>query len=303
MRCLVTGANGFLGGATVAAIAARGGTTITTDIEGSVDHRGDLADIAFCNSLPAVDCVVHCAAVQYIRRDIPLITRSAWFHRNNVLATKNLCDRYADARTHFVYVGTSMMYQAMNGEDLLPTAALAGQGVYSDSKLAGLRRVQQLPRWSCMVPCIIGGRGREGLFRGFVNSIRRAGIAIVPGPCRHATHMVHVEDAANLLALIALGNHQGIFNAAAPTPLSILQWIDEIASELGASRVTRLHIPLPLVSAIAVTSRYRLLAREQLQMLRHRHVLNTDASLALGWKPLRSNAQIAREIARYICDG
>ena len=81
---------------------------------------------------------------------------------------------------------------------------------------------------------------------------------------------------------------------ASPT-LSIAQWVDEIESVLNLPHVRRVRIPLAPVIAASVASAYRLLAREQLLMLRMPHVLATDAARALGWTPSRTNAETVRE--------
>jgi len=123
---------------------------------------------------------------------------------------------------------------------------------------------------------------------------------IFPGEGNHPTSMVHVDDVATLITTIVESSAVGTFNAAGPAPLSIRQWVDEIESELRLSPVRRITLPLaPIALASAVTG-YRLLAREQLLMLAQSHVLSIEESLALGWKPRFTNAQIVRTIARYI---
>jgi len=45
---------------------------------------------------------------------------------------------------------------------------------------------------------------------------------------------------------------------------------------------------------------HRLLAAEQLLMLRHAHVLDVAQGLALGWKPRWDNTEILRETVRAL---
>jgi NADH dehydrogenase len=151
-----------------------------------------------------------------------------------------------------------------------------------------------------MVPTIIAGPGRGGLFRPFARSIARAGAVVFPGDGSRPTHLVHVEDAAGLLVSIVSRKATGIFNAASPEPLSIGQWADAIGEELGVRRVRRIRVPLAPVEWLARASGYRLLAAEQLLLLRHGQVLDVKDSLALGWKPRWSNAQIVRATARAL---
>jgi nucleoside-diphosphate-sugar epimerase len=302
VKALVTGAAGFLGRECIRRLRAEGIEALRTDRSGEVDFRGDLASPEFCASLPEVDAVVHNAGVQYLSPDLPFFSRRAWFERNNVLATANLAQRYAGTPAHFIYVGTSMMYQ-VGDAPCSPRSPMRAQGAYSASKIAAWEKVRALPnRTALMIPCIIAGPGRGGLFRPFARSISRFGAVVFPGEGSRPTHMVHVEDAAGLLARIVTRRAAGIFNAASPEPLSIEQWADAIGEELGVRRVRRLRLPLAPVELLSAASGYRLLAAEQLLLLRHGQVLDVRESLDLGWKPRWSNAQIVRATARSLLE-
>ena len=301
MNVLLTGAAGFLGRSCIEALSGAGHRVVTTDRVGSVDLKGDLADSRFTATLPPADAIVHAAAVQYVSADLPLWKREEYFSRNNVVATGNLVARYkGEESVYFLNVATSMMY-LQNGSPLYsPDSPMQGQGVYSISKLAAQRSVEAAFRnWGAIVPCIIGGPGREGLFRNFVQSIQRSGRAYVPGSGRHPTHMVHVDDVAALIEIAVRNRSSGYLNAGAPEPLSINQWVELIGNELGVP-VRSLHLPLWPVEVLARWSGYRLLAREQLLMLAQPHVLDISRPLALGWRPRHDSAKIVRDIARYI---
>ncbi|HUL91692.1 MAG TPA: NAD(P)-dependent oxidoreductase [Burkholderiales bacterium] len=301
MKTLVTGAAGFLGRECLRQLRAAGIHVTTSDRTGSVDFRGDLSDPAFCATLPDAEAVIHCAAVQYLSPDLPLLARRAYFERNNVQATARLAQRYSGTPAHFVFVGSSMMYRVAGPEICTPRSPMRGQGVYSASKIAAWEKARALPnRTALMVPCIIAGPGRGGLFGPFARSIARFGAVVFPGEGTRPTHMVHVEDAAALLVRIVARGATGVFNAAGPEPLSIGQWADAIGEELGVRRVRRLRLPLSPIEWIAAASGYRLLAAEQLLLLRHGQVLDVKESLALDWKPRWNNAQIVRDTARAL---
>lgn len=299
MRVLVTGAAGFLGTECVKLFRTRGHEVITTDKLGTVDLVGDLADPRFTASLPDCDAVINCAAVQYVTKGVPLLFRKTFFVRNNVLAAKNLCERYQHG-PHFIHVGTSMMYRQTGQERYDIHSTMGGEGVYSQSKMAAQAFVDTVPGAATIIPCIIGGEGREGLFRGFVKMVKKFGFVAFPGRGDHKIHMVHVIDVASLIYRVAETRSSGFFNAADPDPLSIRGWIDEIAAELGVQDVKIISIPLLPVSFLSWMSRFRLLAREQLLMLKLPHVLSIDESLAIGWQPRYSNGRIARDIAAHI---
>jgi nucleoside-diphosphate-sugar epimerase len=194
-----------------------------------------------------------------------------------------------------------MMYE-QNGSAIYRTdSSMAGQGVYSRSKLAAQAYVNSLPNpKATIIPCIIGGVGREGLFRPLVTMIKKRGVAVFPGTGRHRIGMVHVEDVASLIGRVVDGRLSGLFNAAAPDPLSIEEWIDEIGTELALARIRRFRLPLTPIHAFSAFTGFRVLAREQLLMLAQPHVLGIEESLETGWQPRYSNAQIVRDIARHI---
>jgi len=301
MKILLTGAAGFLGSACAELLRNDGHDIVTTDRTGKVDFIGDLADSSFVQRLPAVDTVVHTAAVQYASGRVPLLARQRYFYINNVGSVRSLCDRYNGTSVHFVNIGTSMMYLQCNAEKYSPASVMRGQGVYSATKLSAQRLVEaSFRRWSTVVPCIIGGAGREGLFRRFVETIQRNRAATIPGAGTHLTHMVHVHDVATLVGIIVKQAPAGFYNAGAPEPLSIVEWIREISAHLGISAVRIRHLPLKPIHLLAAATGYRLLAREQLLMLGQRHVLDTAQSIALGWNPQRTNAQLVRELADHI---
>jgi len=300
MRVLITGAAGFLGKECAKLFKENAYHVITTDKLTGVDLQGDLSDAQFTASLPDVDLVINCAAVQYVSKDLPIFFRNFYFNKNNILTAKNLCERYKNTSAHLIHLGTSMMYKQTGQELYSLDSTMGGEGVYSISKLQAQTYIDQFPGSATVIPCIIGGEGREGLFIGFVKMMKKFGFVLFPGQGRHKIHMVHVSDVADLIMVIAQKRAAGLYNAAAPEPLSIRQWIEEIQDELKIKQVTPVSIPLLPVKLISQALLYRVLAREQLLMLKYPHVLDIKESLAIGWKPKFTNAQIARDIAVHI---
>jgi nucleoside-diphosphate-sugar epimerase len=299
---LITGAAGFLGREVARQLRADSDYhVLTTDRVGEVDFSGDLASQEFVRTLPEVEVIVHSAAVQYVTPNLPFFRRAPWFFRNNVEATQNLVARYSGKIDYFLQVGTSMMYD-QTGLAIYGTASpMKGVGIYGKSKLFAVRLAQEMKNpVGVMIPCIIGGPGREGLFTGFITTMTRWNFAVLPGSCEYPTHMVHVEDAASLISLMVRHQASGFFNCAGPGPLNIRQWVEIIRDELHLGPPREIPLPYGFLRAVAYATRYRILAWEQLIMLGQSHVLSVDESLALGWKPKHSNEQIIRDIAQYI---
>jgi nucleoside-diphosphate-sugar epimerase len=134
----------------------------------------------------------------------------------------------------------------------------------------------------------------------FAESILKFGTVAIPGGGDHPVHLIHVQDAARLIVCIVDRRATGVFNAAGPQPQSIRQWVDEMARELGVTQVRKIRLPLAPIHFLCRMLGYRFLAREQLLMLKHSHVLDTESSLALGWQPQWDNASIIRETAKAL---
>ena len=261
---LILGASGFLGRQCTILFKDLKYVVYTSDKKGHVDFLGDLSDEVFVKTLPFTDVVINCAAVQYVSDDLPFWGREAYFERNNVETARNLVNHYIEKDIHFIHIGTSMMY-CQNGSPYYSIKSpMTASGVYSESKLSAQLLINQLSKVATVMPCIIGGVGREGLFRGFVNSLSKFNVAIFPGAGGNKIGMIHVEDVAALILRIIETDSLGFYNAAAEDALTIREWIDEISDELKLSRTLKISLPLLPIQLISQIINYRILAREQL---------------------------------------
>jgi nucleoside-diphosphate-sugar epimerase len=297
---LILGASGFLGRQCSLLFQKSNYSVITTDKTGRVDLKGDLSCKVFVQKLPKVDVVVNCAAVQYVSEDLPFFKRKRYFEKNNLETIINLSDHYIRENVHFIHVGTSMMYLQDGREIYDLTSPMLASGLYSESKLEAQSYVDRLLMTATVIPCIIGGIGREGLFRGFVNSIKEFNMAIFPGSGDHKIAMVHVDDVALLILQIAHTSSTGYFNAAADDALTIREWIDIISDELKKINTIKISVPLIPIKIFSKLIRYRILAREQLLMLSMPHVLDISKSISIGWRPIFTTNKIVRDITNYV---
>ena len=297
---LITGANGFLGRVLTVLLRTRGFEVVTTDKTSGADLVGDLSHESFVQTLPDVDVLVNCAAVQYVSKDLPLLLRENYFLKNNIVTAENLFNKYKASKTHFIHIGTSMLYKQTGQALYRVSDTKTGEGVYSKSKALAQEILNNLPNLATVIPCIIAGKGREGLFVPMVKSIKRFKCAIFPGRGEHKVHMVHVEDVATLVLSIIEKKATGYFNAAGPDPISISEWTNNVGEVMGYSAVFRIRIPLLPLAWISKLLGYRVLAKEQLLMLKHPHVLDISESLALGWEPRFNNRLIVKHTAEHI---
>lgn len=303
MTILVTGANGFLGSKLVEMLNQYPHiVVITTDKKGACDFKGDLSDITFVNSLPNVDCLVNCAAVQYVSSDLPIVMRKRYFEKNNVISASNLASRYSGKVKHLIHVGTSMMYALGANGKIAENSNFNNNGVYSESKIEAWTVLKKMNnKTSMVVPCIIAGPGRGGLFLSLINTMSKYRIAIFPGSGKTLVQMVHVDDVARLLVKVIEQGSEGIFNAGGKNALTIDQWITEISLLIHKkSTLFKISIPLLPLIVFARMSAWRIIAREQVEMLKTNHSLDISNSQNLGWTPKFDNAEIIRSTAQKI---
>jgi nucleoside-diphosphate-sugar epimerase len=298
MQILILGSNGFLGKSIQKELEQNNISFLTSDIHGECDFAGDLSILSFVESLPNVDVIINCAAVQYVTPKKPIFFRRNFFYKNNVSSLNNLYTRYSgDSEPHFIHIGTSMMYDQDGSEKYFPSSKLRASGIYSESKILGLKIVNKFKKATTIVPCIIAGRGRGGLFKSLMFSIQFLRIAILIGRGDFKISIVHVSDVASLALKVIKNPAYGLLNVAADDALTIKQWIKIISSELKIEKFLTAKLPIGIIEFISRILQYRLLAKEQILMLKMSHVLDISDSKKLGWYPKYLSEDIIKETA------
>lgn len=298
VKALITGGSGFLGKRVSSSLEKLGFTVILTDRTGEVDFVGDLSDGKFVEKLPDVDVLIHLASVQYVSWDLPLFNRKRYFFKNNIQTAKNLLARYGESIDFAIFTSTSMVYSSISPSPINELSPVGDNGVYSRSKLEVEKIFSGFNSPVAVIrPCIIAGPGRGGLFISLQKALINFRLRVIPGRGSYKTSVVHVDDVSSLVSLIASKQLSGVFNCAGLDPKSIREWGQILAKQLKVNKFRDIKIPMFLISLMSTITSYRLLAREQVEMLKRDHYLDISRSLDLGWRPLNSTDQILEKTA------
>ena len=291
---LITGANGFLGRDLIQILDKSKYQIYTTDLIGSVDFTGDLTDKLFVKKLPEVDIIINVAAVQYASGSIPILNKRKFFKKNNVDSIINLKSKYGNSLQLFVQIGTSMMFKKNKDGVYDPNSEFNGNGYYSESKVQAFHIFRDFNcKKSLIIPSIIGGPGRAGLFSTIAKIIKKFGILILPTKS-YKTSIVHVRDVSYLIQEVIDQELEGVFNASSLEKTSISDWISLIEGYLN-KKCFIIKIPIFLFWIIGFLSNYNVLAKEQILMLSGNHILKPNTSNNLTWRPKKDVKTIVEE--------
>ena len=106
------------------------------------------------------------------------------------------------------------------------------------------------------------------------------------------TSIVDVNDVTNFIFKIVNEKQKGIFNVASEDSLTIYDWTTIISKKLQKKNLKIICIPFFLINLLSILSCYRLLAQEQLLMLKHDHILSNHKSKLIGWVPRNDTKKI-----------
>lgn len=310
MVVLVTGANGFLGGAVVRRLARQGRSVLatgrterapgsTTGAPGVPDRDGsapsfrvarldDVTEVQQLFEAAPVLQVVHCAA-----RSKPWGARRD-FERDNVRATEVLLERaLAHGVERFVHVSTPAVY--FDGNDRLDVQESMPlprpRNDYVRTKLAAehaVRRAAERGLGTVVLrPRALFGPGDTTIFPRLLKALERGRLPII-GHGRNRTDLTYIDNAALAVerALDAPPDVLGrTYNVTNGEPVALWPLITRLASELHLAQPRR---RLPKTVALAAASLLELVHRacapEREPLLTRYTVglLAVDATLDIG---------------------
>ncbi|HND31645.1 MAG TPA: NAD-dependent epimerase/dehydratase family protein, partial [Myxococcota bacterium] len=253
MKVLVTGGGGFLGGAIVRMLQARG-DEVTVVARGDYPalvaagvrlHRGDLADAAAVDAAFAgQDVVIHAAAKPGV-----------WgpyedFHRSNVLATRvvlDACRKHGVSR--LVYTSSpSVVFDAGDHQDASNDLPYPGSylAFYPQTKAEAEREVLAAngPTLATVSlrPHLIWGPGDPNLLPRLIDRARRGRLRIV-GDGKNKVSLTYIDNAAVAHLQAADRLAPGVSWAGKayfvndPEPVVLWEWINQLLGRLDVPQV------------------------------------------------------------------
>jgi nucleoside-diphosphate-sugar epimerase len=258
MRVAITGASGFVGGAIVRGVTARGdtwnGLTRRANAPlagpGGTWIPGELADLPSLERLVRdADAIVHAAA--WVHRDTPdPASRDACF-AVNLRGTERVLEAVRKRGVPLVFVSSTSVY-GESFEDRDEGGPHQPQNAYGESKRQAELAVLEFGRAArspvvVLRPAMVYGAGAPGNIARLAGFVRRGFAPLVAGG-RNRKSLVHADDltAAVLAALDrARDVNGGVFNVASEPAPSMREVGDALAAGLGRS-VT--WVPVPRVA-------------------------------------------------------
>ena len=281
MRILVTGASGFIGGPTCAALAERGHEVLAlvrrpgSEPPGTRAVAGDLTEAAslaraFADAAP--EAVVHLAAENGAQRSEAKLRAANVAGLEHLIAACRACD----PPPRVVFVSTVVTGEA-HGALLTEETPLPVQTAYGRSKQEGERLLADSGLDVVVVrPCHVYGAG--GWFaEEIVARLRRPGRFAVVGRGDNQWDMVHVDDLAVALALaVEAGRPSEVYHCADDVPTTYAQAAGRAAAALGVGAPR--HIPAAVARLVAGSGPI-------ITVTRSARTSNAKLKRDLGWTP------------------
>ena len=281
MRVLVTGASGFIGGPSCAALAERGHDVIAlvrrpgSEPAGTRAVSGDLTDVdsltaAFREAAP--DAVLHLAAETGAQRSETKLAAA------NVAGITHLITacRAVEPAPRVVFVSTVVTGDG-HGRLLTEDEPLPVETAYGRSKQEGERMLFASGLDVCVVrPCHVYGPGGWYAHE-IITRLRRPGRLAIVGRGDNAWDMIHVDDLAVACALaVEQGRPGEIYHCADDTPTTYREFVERTAQALGVGRPH--SIPAPIARLVAGDGPVRTVTRSG-------RTSNAKLKAQLGWAP------------------
>ena len=281
MRVLVTGASGFIGGPSCAALGARGHEVVAlvrrpgSEPAGTRAVIGDLTDAAglaaaFVQAAP--EAVLHLAAETGAQRSETKLAAANVAGITHLIAA---C-RAVDPPPRVVFVSTVVTGDG-HGRLLTEDEPLPVETAYGRSKQEGERMLFASGLDVCVVrPCHVYGPGGWYAHE-IIARLRQPGRLAIVGRGDNAWDMIHVEDLAVACALaVEQGVSGEVYHCADDTPTTYREFVERTAQALGVGRPH--SIPAAIARIVAGDGPVRTVKRSG-------RTSNAKLKAQLGWAP------------------
>lgn len=313
IRCLVTGAGGFIGAAVVRRLRANGQMIVRAALRSRTGMVGEETDATIVGSigpktvwrdaLSEVAVVVHLAARVHVIRE-EKGDASALFRQVNVLGTERLArDAAAAGVRRFVFVSSVGVHGVESGvRPFVESDALAPSDAYATSKAeaeAILRQVSDETGMEVVIvrPPLVYGLGAPGNFRRLLRLVRLR-VPLPFGAVANQRSLIGVENLADFLytCTVHADAANETFLVSDGDDLSTGELVRRMAIAMGR-RPASLPVPTWLLMSAARILGRRETARRLLGSLQ---INMTKARSVLGWSPpCTVNEELCRACAVY----
>ena len=295
MRLLVTGANGFIGGALERELLSSSGYDVIPVVRRNINgfraakEVGDIdGSTQWSHLLAGVDVIIHAAATTSHKSSD--LSPTSEFLRVNVEGTLNLARQAVRAGVNrFVFISSIKV----NGENTLPHQPFLPEDepnpidVYGASKLEAELALIKLAEESGLEvviirPCLVYGSGVKGNFLSMMKFVDR-GIPLPLGAIDNKRSMISIENLVELVVVCISHRNAAnqIFLAGDGEDMSTTGLLQRLGRALG--KPARL-IPLPenLLTFVAVLLGKKSVAQRLYGSLQ---VDISKTRAILGWEP------------------
>ena len=240
-RVVVTGANGLVGRAVVAALRQSDMDVISVARTDGQDPQAAAVDLGkpgakLVDAVAPPDAVVHlAAAVPHAARHGDTDAAAAETrHIDSVV--HSAC---AEWKCHAIYASTCGLYDRRDGSIKDEGATVAGSSPYFRAKLAGEALMASLPETCVMRISAPVGRGlRRGLVLAKFIERARAGETIeIWGSGRREQDFVAAADIGAFVAAAISRRVCGVFNVASGHPVTMRELADTVVATVGSGTV------------------------------------------------------------------
>lgn len=232
IRVLITGKNGFIGGALEALLASDERFYVET--AGVRDGAWEKLDLS------GFDCVVHCAGIAHVMNDASMDAQ--YDAVNHVLSARIGAKARAEGVKHFVYLSSMIVYgqagKVGQFHMIHPDTPPAPVNAYGKSKLDAENALRALEddtfRVAAVRPPMVYGKGCKGNYNTLAALARK--LPVFP-EFDNRRSMIYVENLAECLRQLILNGASGIFHPQDGEPRSV----SEIVRAICAARSKRMH--------------------------------------------------------------